>query len=481
MTTLSEPVKKWVDDINHRLKSSSLLVDETDNQARSQQIDFRYDARTSQTQVESKNVTPKALIRLPISTEGEIEYQLTLPDRWSHQYEIALELVRRYDQALGKQVGAIPEEQNRIIVQIDRSELLANHNLIATPLNGSIQAIVFRHPAAFAAAASAVQAAHSQYTGQTVHLERRIDPSVLDNLKAIYNRFKQKQPALDWQKYQSWLNEKEQVNAEQSPKVYTPAGTISKPKSLDPLQPVEEGKLPAVYGADRYVFPDLPAYYQYRVIAYSTAGRVHSEPKESTWVSPLYEAGEDARQRPVAEPCTVANYNRVNKSLQLQIPLIHPRQHLPESLRGLWVEADERLEIGDPPAISLRYGSLPDLYLTYQVYLWVNKGVGNGATQVYIPLLAITSPNLRDDPTNVNNWFKLALQATGLTGELLELVQDDTSGQMFFSISLTFASQAENLLEALNALAQEDVREIIPLVVQRNGVWSEIQPPPPKP
>jgi hypothetical protein len=378
---LIESVKKWLTDINQRL-ISSLLVAEKDNQARSQQIDFRYDARTSQTQVESKNVTPKALIRLPISSEGEIEYQLTLPDRWAHQYEIALELVRRYDRALGKQVGAIPEEKNRIIVQVDRSEPLANHNLIATPLNGSIQAIVFRHPAAFAAAASAVQAAHSQYTGQTVHLERRIDEdSVLKMLKAIYNRFKEKQPALDWQKYQIWLNEKEQVNAEQSPKVYTPAGTIAKPKILDPLQPVEEGILPAVYGADRYVFPDLPGYYQYRVIAYSTAGRVHSDPKESTWVSPLYEAGEDARQRPVAEPCTVANYDRVNKRLQLKIPLIHPRQHLPESLRGLWVEADERLEIGDP-AIPLRYGSLPDLYLTYQVYLWVNKEVGNGATQV---------------------------------------------------------------------------------------------------
>jgi hypothetical protein len=478
---LIESVKKWLTDINQRL-ISSLLVAETGNQASSQQIYFRYDARTSQKQVEAKNVTPKAIIRLPISTEGEIEYQLTLPDRWAHQYEIALELVRRYDRVLGKQVGAIPEEENRIIVQIDRSEPLANHNLIATPLNGSIQAIVFRHPAAFAAAASAVQAAHSQYTGQTVHLERRIDEdSVLKILKAIYDRFKEKQPALDWQKYQSWLDEKEQVNAEQSPKAYTPAGTISKPKILDPLQPVEEGKLPAVYGADRYVFPDLPGYYQYRVIAYSTAGRVHSDPKESTWVSPLYEAGEDARQRPVAEPCTVANYNRVNKSLQLQIPLIHPRQHLPESLRGLWVESDERLEIDDP-AISLRYGSLPDLYLTYQVYLWVNKGVGNGANQVYIPLLAISPPNLKAD-SGVDNWFKLALQAPGLDETVdVELLQDNGSGQIFFSVALIFVgSQSENLLTALNALAREDVREIIPLVVQRNGVWSEIQPPPPKP
>jgi hypothetical protein len=94
--------------------------------------------------------------------------------------------------------------------------------------------------------------------------------------------------------------------------------------------------------------------------------------------------------------------------------------------------------------------------------------------------LAIAPPNLKADSGD-ENWFKLALQAPGLD-ETFELLQDDTSGQIFFSIALTFVGpQAENLLAALNALAQEDVKEIIPLAVQRNGVWSEIQPPPPKP
>ncbi|HBE34166.1 MAG TPA: hypothetical protein DD990_23465, partial [Cyanobacteria bacterium UBA11368] len=50
------------------------------------------------------------------------------------------------------------------------------HNIIATPLPGGIQSLVFAHPAAFAAAASAVNAVSGQYSGQTVLLQRRIHP-----------------------------------------------------------------------------------------------------------------------------------------------------------------------------------------------------------------------------------------------------------------------------------------------------------------
>lgn len=475
-------LKQWLDNLNARLTTSQLM-DEDQTRAISHLTFFRYDARTSQNVSQADNLPPQAVVALPINREGRIEHRLAVPDRWAHQYKISLELVRRYDQARGRIFGGIPQPEYQSVIDVMRSLELVPHNLLATPLNGGIQAIVFRHPAAFAAAASAVQAAHIQYSGQTVHLERRIDPSVLDVLKALYNRFTVKNPALNWQLYQQWLFKSGKEDVTPGPKLYSADGAIAKPKSLDPLQPVDEGTLPAIYGADRYVFPDLPGYYQYRVVAYSTAGRRHSQPKATPWISPLYEAGDNARQRPVAEPCNLADYSASQKTLKLQIPLIHPRQHLLEAIRGLWVDADDWFEINTTPAIALRFGSLPDLYLTYQLYLWINKGVGDGATRVYLPLLKINKPpRLENDDDN--NWFAVESQATGLklatdpatSSEKFIITQ--VEGQLVFEIDLDLNDpKCQPLLEALNALKTTDVKEIISLAVQRGGVWSKLQPP----
>jgi hypothetical protein len=474
-------LKQWLNDLNTRL-SASKLIDEDETRAISHLTFFRYDARTSQTESKADNLPPQAVVALPISREGRIEHRLSIPDRWAHQYEISLELVRRYDRARGHTFGGLPQSEHRIAIDIMRSQELVPHNLLATPLNGGIQAIVFRHPAAFAAAASAVQAAHIQYSGQTVHLERRIDPDALDALKVLYNRFTEKNPAIDWQVYQRWLSESGKEGVTPGPKLYNPDGTIAKPKTLDPLQPVEEGTLPAIYGADRYVFPDLPGYYQYRVVAYSTAGRRHSEPKATPWISPLYEAGDDARQRPVAEPCNLADYKASQKTLKLRIPLIHPRQHLLEAIRGLWVDADDWFEINatPAPAIALRFGSLPDLYLTYQLYLWINQDAGDGATRVYLPLLKIKPPSI----DNAGIWFTVESQATGLklatdpATSTEKFIITQVEGQLVFEIDLDLNDpKCQPLLEALNALRTTDVKEIVSLAVQRGGVWSKLQPP----
>ena len=124
---------------------------------------------------------------LPVSEDGVIEVDLPISDRLAHHYSVAAEIERRYDaawallQAPAPAGTVVPVPTDVFVpykylrsVMVDRTQLLLGHNVLATPLPGSMQAYVFAHPAEFAAMASAVNAARIQYSGQTVALQRRI-------------------------------------------------------------------------------------------------------------------------------------------------------------------------------------------------------------------------------------------------------------------------------------------------------------------
>lgn len=485
---LINTTQQWLNQLNPRLQRSKLIQEEEEaDKAWRRIMIYRYDARTTVNEGQPNDSAPQSVVALPIQQDGRLECQFTVPDRWAHQYQIALALVRRYDLALGRVTQFPPQVDRFIEISVDRSHdsednnRLVPHNLLATPLNGSIQAIVFRHPAAFAAAASAVQAAHIQYSGTTVHLQRRIKDQ--DKLQAVYDRFFAKLPELKWQDYQAWLERtgKEQVSPDAAPDLVKKDGTPGTPDLIKPIPEVISG----IYGADRYVYPDLPGYYEYRVVAYSTAGRSKSSPKATTWVSPLYQSNADARlphQIPHAEQCRAAIYDDAVTRLTLQIPLVHPRQHMREEVSGLWVDADRVLSVangiaddsGNIPRTDIRFGSLPDLHLTYQAYLWINGDTPN-VSRVFLPLLRILPPDLQENGA----WFKVEPQFPQSSQEPIAAALLQVEGELVFNLTITFERpQADTLITALQAETEKSpdhtVTRIIPIVVQRNGIWSEL-------
>jgi hypothetical protein len=475
--SLLETTKKWLDQLNPRFQRSKLIQEENDEAWRRVVI-YRYDARTTVSEGSLNSSAPQTIVALPIQQDGRLECQFSVPDRWAHRYRIALALVRRYDLALGRVPTPPSPSDPYIEIPLERSEKLVENNLLATPLNGSIQAFIFRHPAAFAATSSAVQAAHIQYSGTTVHLQRRIKAQ--NQLQVVYDDFLSKYPDLKWQNYQGWLErtDKELVSPDTAPDLIKKDGTPGAPEDSIALKPIPEAQS-GIYGADRYVYPDLPGYYEYRVVAYSTAGRRKSSPKETTWVAPLYQSDAGARQRPYAEQCRSATYDIGSQQLTLKIPLVHPRQHMKEEVRGLWVGADRVLSVKNSSDGStkadIRFGSLPDLYLTYQLYLWINRNT-SGVTPVFLPLLRVIPPDFGAS----GSWFKVEPQFPPSDAIEATLGQED-DGELVFNLTLTFKSpQADAFITALQEEAENpagNLTRIIPIVTQRNGIWSELPLP----
>jgi hypothetical protein len=418
-----------------------------------------------------------ATVSLPISRDGLIEYQLPVADKWAHEYEIGVALVRRYD-AVRDALKAItadaptpstplPEMRVRQ-VQVQRSEALAPPNLVATPLPGSIQAIIVRHPAAFAATASAINAAYGQYSGQSVRLERRI--ADLATLQALYQRLNTEvEPApLDWQRYLKWVAAQEEAALEKA----------------TPTPPLVPGSESAIYGADRYLFPDLPAYYEYRVSTYSTAGRVTSAVDSSPWLKPLYD-----RDRQCPTPTLYSNehftvseapYDTTTAGLSLRLGLIPPRFHLSPPLRKRWHEAETLVQvftsIGRTPGIAVTLGSLPDLYLTYQLYVRVDE---DESTPIYVPLCRIVGPQAAENTGEAGaRWFQLIVPDGNFDKNTFRLRQDG-SGELQLVLELTIT---DPLMQARFAAVGDDEdkrRALVGVTVSRNGVNSKIQPKPP--
>ena len=367
---------------------------------------------------------------LPIQEDGTVRIDLPVPDRLAHIYDIALEPCRRYD-ALWEQLlierdpdGSMPvaEEQQMIPlsqifpVKIDRTRPLVRHNIIATPLQGAVQSYVFAHPAEFAACASAINAAAVEYSGHTVYLQRRIPTMQLDRIKTILTD--RTSLPVDWDKYKKWLlyHKYEQIEFVEEPSGDEEPNADDRPdRRILLTPPTDNPELPpkswnamrmlsvtqvGIYGADRYVIPDVPAYYEYRFAAFSTAGKAQSPLAVTPFVKPLFD---EIIQPPSSEGRMIASHFIVDDQsplngetiLALEIVLAHPRLHLRPEMRGLWVSSDEKFDFPQQGPINLThfFGSLPDLDLEYVLLFNGNyvKGEPDGF-QILNPLITLIPP-----------------------------------------------------------------------------------------
>jgi hypothetical protein len=483
----------WLTQVEGRINNSMPNKDRKAGQV----IVYRYVGLGSETPEQK----PLTSITLPIASNGLIHYELSVPDQWAHHYAIALEHLRRYDlvwqrlieptEQLALNAREIPYNQ-LLPIRVDRTLELVPHNVIALPCIGGIQSLVFVHPAAFAALASAVNATHGQYSGQHVFLERRINPDEKEKMLELYPELLSIE---QWKIYQAWMNELEPLgsaNPDNSPSLLE--------KTSVALTEVP-GTLAAIYGSDRYIYPDLPGYYEYRVAVYSTAGRVCSPIKLTPFISPIYDRPtlpkdkrqleDEPRQQPQTVPCREVSFNRDNNILIFKIRLIHYRNHLRDEIKALWRNEDieDKLNVGtDTEAFEIDYGSLPDLYLTYQIYLRENPEEENFAEPILLPLAEIIPPLQKGNNQGNNpSSFKCKTQLTGVkhvenqeTIIDLPINQDSNNsglenGELYFKINLDFKDPAcTEDLKKLRNYNPEKVGELIYLSVAREGVWSEI-------
>lgn len=428
-----------------------------------------------QGRVEGTTDARPATVELPIAADGTLTYRWRAPDLWGHRYTVAIETIRRHD-ALWRRLTADRKPlqdqeapQDGVIepdvhietkhfreVLVSRTQELVEHNLVVTPLPGSIQALVFRHPAAFAAAASAVNAVHGQYAGQTVILERRIGG--LESLIALYKECNA------WQGYQPFGENG--VQPEVVPNIWTD-------KEITELTPIG-GTEAGIYGADRYVYPDLPGYYQYRVAVYSAAGRRQSPLTVSDWQDPIYD---EDRQRPVAIAPSQARFQRPG-TLDIFLPVVHNALPLRPKLRSLWRQWDEELQLGE---VKIPLGDLPDLHLLYQLYLRTNPVTPQEGrdTAVYVPLCRIVGPKTQ---VEVSSGIRRSLGFT-LETQVPNVGASDWGVDCAqrplrqFRVVIQGLDSPTNqpLLGGLNTIQGDQGGDALPFIavaVQRNGVWS---------
>ena len=166
--------------------------------------------------------------------------------------------------------------------------------------------------------------------------------------------------------------------------------------------------------------------------------------------------------------------------------LIHPRFHLRDEISPLWVNAEEMFEVRKGEFI--RYGSLPDAYLNYQLYIQENPGE-SFSDPVLLPLVEIVPPLIKGMTPEQLGW-KAKAQLTGATfdgnSELnLSVLQagDNANasrlelGELYLEFKLHLNDyQCEKVLHLLRQYSNqpEKIRSLIYLSVARDGVWSPI-------
>lgn len=292
-------------------------------------------------------------------------------------------------------------------VSVHRTEPLQADGIMGTPIAGGIQAIVLRNPAAFAASASAINAVRMQYSGQTIILERRNPEEEI--LKEIYKNFsvhmRNQETPLNWNLYKEWLDKNKYEEVEPGP-TFDSIGSNN--------SGIFKASEMAIFGADRYIMPDLPAYYEYRVAVCSNAGLRRSSYAFSPWMQPMWE---DGKEEEVQCPKTYVYTKKINgnenayyirhayyspksRILNLKLALVHYRFHMPEDLRPLWVDSDKTLKMSDSES-DIKLGSLPDLHLEYRIYLIVNP---EEKPRICLPMLRILPPMAKKNGNTIGRY-----------------------------------------------------------------------------
>jgi hypothetical protein len=495
----------WLGDVRSRLLESFSTLppgqppDERETAGRI--VRFR---RVSVSTPDNQQPARKPPRTLPIERDGVVRLDLLVPDRLAHCYDIAVEPVRRYDLIRLRLFRAWEAENpaaaaranvrfapatvpfSRLVpVHIERTRPLVPHNLVATPLPGSFQGYVFAHPAEFAGCASAVNAAAAEYSGQTVYLERRVprETEVADILadRTVFN--------VSWSDYRRHLSANRYEARTPGPEIDLAPEGPDTPLTFRPV----EGTRVGIFAADRYVYPDLPAYYEYRLAVFSTAGRAQSPTAFSPFVAPLHDL---VRQRPVTEGLFSARFERPDR-LTIHLNLVHPRLHLRPELRGLWVGSDERFTLpeDDGSETVVRLGSLPDLFVDYRIFLNANYRPGDPrAVPVLNPLVELVSPfdpaRRRDGAAPKQFLAKSPderrvrvlppdLTGSGAAENQVAVEQDAGSGALRLVVPLRFTAEARDFIRPLVEAADQRPEEFdraLYFSVRKGGVNSEIVP-----
>lgn len=521
---LKTQVNEWMVDLQQRLKIANL----SDQQGKLAVYRRALPQHPSDTR-KSVAVPPRVL---PIGRDGLVRVDLTVSDRTAHVYDIAVETERRYDRlwsSLRSQTADPIVPYSRLYpVRVERTRSLVPHNVLATPLPGSIQAYVFAHPAEFASTASALNAVSIQYSGQSVFLERRIPNrervlKIFQNWQGVFK--------IDWKRYETEfaqvLEKSELANSDiKLASGFTGRGRLDRVDDVSRAFEPVFGSESSLYGVDRYVYPDLPGYYEYRVSVLSTAGLVQSPLAATPFVAPLYDeprierpplpSDEDVegsvepqlapstvrlpRQQPAADTSTdslaaiTTKFLPKDNVLNVRIRLAHPRLHMRPQLRGLWVDADEPFAelIGGENPPKLHFGSLPDLALTYELYFNINASINNQASApVLVPIVVIEPPSMEEgkrtvfrakssDPTRVQlgevsggsvNWQNEAdLQVVAPEAGPYEL---QLELQVQFLQSAT--SPSDYLPKLKTATEADRLHTLFEVAVARNGARSEFR------
>jgi len=438
---------------------------------------------------------------LPVDRDGTVRLDLPVPDRLAHVYDLAIEPLRRYD-ALWDALVPETAGQPPVVpyaalrpVKVDRTRPLVPHDIVAAPLPGAAQAYVFTHPAEFAACASALQAAAIEYAGHWTFLQRRIPDrnrisSILTDATVL---------PVDWGKngYGNWLKTRDYETVEflgdgrtlvLTPPVDPDPGA-KPPVAGDPLAMLRlAATRVGIFGADRYVVPDLPAYYEYRFAAVSAAGQARSRAAFTPFVRPLFDA---VRQCPSSDGLLWIDDTKL-PDLTLEVVLVHSRLHLRPEMRGLWVDSDDTFPftLGDGTTVNHKFGSLPDLTLTYQILVNANYDPDNlRAFQVLNTLVALIPPldpqRQPDTGSGPKRFLARSLDkdtvqvvaggTPGLEGEVA-YTQNAKDGSIRLVVSLRLGTTpgASKVREVLGRAPAGRKHEPFAFLVSRGGVHSPV-------
>jgi hypothetical protein len=429
---------------------------------------------------------------VPVDLDGTVRFDIPVPDRLAHVYDLAITPERRYDRVWDAVLGRLeaPPEPSPVPyarikgVKVHRTAPLTPHNVLATTLPGSIQAYVYAHPSEYAATASAVNAAAVEYSGHRVFIEPRI-PERGRLLQLLNNRT---ELPVDWALYRSWVNTEGFETVAPGPELVTRPLRPGDPLALETIEMTRVG----IYGADRYVYPDLPAYYEYRVGVLSTAGLAQSPLTFTPFVTPLFD---EIRQRPDTQGRFRAAFEPTPRRLVLRVVASHSRLHLRPELRGLWVTSDEALDLpsGPPSApptgtVPVLFGSLPDFRLAYEIYVNVNYRPDEPAAPAVLNLVTQLIPPLDPQQAGATRFLARSPDVkqvgvlpspTGTTGaaEAAVAYEQEADGSVVLIVPLIFSEQARGFLDVITrADGLGKLPDVIRLRVKRGGVDSVLRP-----